>query len=219
MKILACFSKPTTSGLIGLSGVGLFMVTIIILNFITPNYSLLFNTVSALALGQYGSVYTLSMLFYAFTTFVSGFGLSFNLTKRYISRVSAFFLAFALGVLVIALFKTDAILDQGMLSQSEVSLEGQIHTLATIVALFIFPLGLNLLIKQMKQSKYWQKLVYYCQFVLISSFVGGCLWFLAYYFHFGFAWKGIFQKMIIFDLLIWHLTINYFLLKSKNNDY
>ncbi|OGK64693.1 hypothetical protein A2313_04335 [Candidatus Roizmanbacteria bacterium RIFOXYB2_FULL_41_10] len=211
--------QPKTMGLIGLLGLSLFMLTVMVLSLITPNYNQCVNTVSALALGKYGQIYTLIMLFFGLSSLATGLGVSKSLTGKYFSRVFWFYLAYGLGVLTLAIFKTDMLFDQEQVDFAKVNFSGKIHYGTTVAALFMFPLGVIMMMKKMARLPYWKKLIPYTKGVLISSFIAGAIWFISRSFGIGYSYKGLFQKIIIIDLSLWCLVMNYWLFKDKSHDH
>ena len=209
--------QPSALGLIGLFGLSQFMLTVIILSFITPGYNQCLNTVSALALGQYGPIFTVSILLFGLTTLITGLGISKSLSGKYLSGVFNFYLAFALGILILAIFKTDILADQQNIDFAKINLPGKIHFGTTMSALFIFPLGVLGLMKKMQRLSFWKSLIPYTKGVLITSFIAGATWFILRFFGIGYFYKGLFQKLIIADLLLWCLVMNYWLFKSKSH--
>lgn len=199
-------------------GSGLFILVAVILFYVTPDYNILAHTVSALAHGKFGTIYTIFLSFFALSIFILGLGLSKVLEQKFISKTMSFFLIFTIGVLILAVFKMDLLLDSSFSNWELINLAGKIHFLDTVLALFFFPVGVSFLVQEFKKSGFWRRLIPYTIFVLASGFVLGFIWFVLFVFGFGYAWKGIFQKAIIFDLIIWCFVLGYWLYKrSKSN--
>jgi len=75
------------------------------------------------------------------------------------------------------------------------------------------------MMKKMARLPYWKKLIPYTKGVLISSFIAGAIWFISRSFGIGYSYKGLFQKIIIIDLSLWCLVMNYWLFKDKSHDH
>ena len=211
MKIVDWISRPKVAGSVGILGSGLLILIITSLSLVTPGYSLLANTASALALGQYGAVYSAFLLFFGFSILVLGVGICRSLKLGYRNAVAGFFFSFAFGILLIAIFKMDPRLDQRYYNLKIISLSGKIHFYSTLLALFVFPVGIFPLIKELRKHTFWQKAVLYTWGVLISSFALGLLWFVLFFFEYGFAFKGLFQKIIILNVVSWCFVLAYWL--------
>ncbi len=67
----------------------------------------------------------------------------------------------------------------------------------------------------MRKNLNWKKIIPYSYFVLFFNLIFGTLW---YYFNehgFLFKWKGLFQKIIVFNVLAWLGVVGFRLWKLE----
>lgn len=194
------------AGLLGMLSSLLFVIVVIILMYLTPNYSFWRNTVSVLALGPYGQILTLSLVLLAAASFLLG---SVFRSGR------AFFWWLCLGLLLLAIFKLDLRLEQDYYNWKEIGVPGKIHFLTTLVGFPFVIFGVYGLSQKWKADKRWKNLVRLSHFVIYFSLLVGGVWLVLFLGGMGGAIKGLFQKAIILNLLVWSFIVSGYVYSQK----
>lgn len=202
------FNRKLTSSKAGLIG-GilsiLFFLCFLVLGFLQPGYNHLRDTISELVLGNYGWVQTINFGMIIVSTILVGFGLEKNIkTKNSFTRVTFWMCIFELIVVLICP------VDNKIL--------GIIHYLSTFILIITIALMILSKIKDMRLNLYWKNFVPYSYFVLLFNLIFGMVWF--YFKKNGilFEWKGLFQKIIILNVIVWLSIVGFKLWKLERKN-
>ncbi|DAB30087.1 hypothetical protein A2334_00960 [Candidatus Roizmanbacteria bacterium RIFOXYB2_FULL_38_10] len=206
-------SQTRFSGLIGMIGSTFFLSCVIVLGFIQPGYNHLTNTVSYLAVGKYGFIQSINLLILALTNTVLGMGLGKSIHRKYLNRTSAIFIFYTIVLLLVTVFPTDKSVDQSVFKLQLITFSGFLHFSVVTACLILSPLLVLLIIQDLRQNSYWKKLVPYTIGVLISNFLISCLFYVFLLSNTMIFWKGLMQKVVIFNGVIWYFVISLFLYK------
>jgi hypothetical protein len=190
-------------GLISVLTSLLFFVNVLVLGIIQPGYNHFVDTISVLALGKWGWVQQINFFLLAIAIASIGLSLSIVLTKKVISFLSSIFIVFGLSIVSLIWFSADAV-DRTRIKLTQMnSLEGLIHiSLTLLIIIFTIPVSM-FLVKKMKQHNHLKKYARYTAFVFIFTFLSGILWFICRRAGILFEWKGLWQKTIAANVLVW----------------
>jgi hypothetical protein len=176
-------------GLFGAVSAILFYVIFLALGFFQSDYSLVRDTVSKLVSGEYCWIQTFNFLILILSTFLISFGLKKTLIKNnVISKV--FYLIFVelFFVLVFPIGET---------------FFGVVHYIITFLLIITISVLILLIVKDMKKNSFWKNLVPYFIFTLLFNLIFGSIWYIFDYFQILVDWQGLFQKIIILNMISW----------------
>lgn len=187
---------PRKSGLIGAILAIIFFLFFLILGFLQPGYNHFRDTVSELVLGSYGWIQTINFGILIVSTILVGFSLKKHIkTKNSFTRMTFWMCIFELVVIFICPVNSKILII--------------IHNLSVFILIITVTLMIFSMIKGIKLNLYWKKFVPYFYFALLFNLIFGMLWF--YFKENGilFEWKGLFQKIIILNMIIWLSTTGF----------
>ncbi|MDD4937860.1 MAG: DUF998 domain-containing protein [Candidatus Shapirobacteria bacterium] len=209
--------KLTSSrfGLIGGSLSILFFLCFLTLGFLQPDYNHIRDTISKLVDGKFGWIQTLNFGILIFSAVFIGFGLKKNIIKNKNILATITFWLCVIELIGVLIFPADKIITNYHFGFTSLSLTGKIHYLAAFILIITISMMAFLIIQDMKKNLYWKKLVPYSYFVLFFNLIFGIIW---YYFNeqgFLFEWKGLFQKIIVINILVWLVIVGFRLWKLE----
>lgn len=201
--------KKVTWGKMGLMGGFLsilFFLCFFILGFLQPDYNHLRDTVSMLVMGNFGWIQTINFVILILSAvFVFG-GLKKNINENKSNLMTATFRLLIAELIVVLIFPID---------RNNISLFSKIHYLTTFVLILTITIFVMSVIRSMKRNLYWKKLVPYTYFVLFFNFIFGIIWFYINEAGLLFEWKGLFQKIVIMNVVIWLSIVGFKLWKLE----
>lgn len=199
--------SPGQAGLLGALGAGIFLVTFVVLGLSQPGYDHLRNTVSYLVVGEYGWIQTLNFLVLAAAVFCIGYGLSNSLSAQYRRTILSIFLVLSMCVVAVAVVPVGTTSSQERLQLQNLTTFGIIHHFFVLGIIVLMPLLLWPVVQGMMDRPLWRPYTRYTLFVLGFNFLGGILWYGLASSGYQSDWKGLLQKVLITNVLIWLMVI------------
>jgi len=204
-----------TCAILSIIGSIFFLVSVLLLGFIQPGYNHIIDTISVLALGKYGWIQQINFIVLALGFGALGIGLGLHFYRKIGNPISVSFLLLSLCVFVILLFRADPVDRTQVKLVTLHSQEGFIHLSVTFIMIAIIPLFLIDLIKKLNRLKSTRSLALYTSFVMMTNIVFGLLWFYCRRNGIGFEIKGIWQKGLALNILIWMMVIGRWLYRRE----
>ena len=210
--------NPNRAGLIGAVLSIIFFLCFLILGFLQSDYNHIRDTISELVDGKFGWIQTLNFGILIFSAILIGFGLKKNIIKNKNTLATTTFWLCVIELIIVLIFPIDKEVigyHSGFIS---LSLTGKIHYLTAFILIITISIMALSIIKDMKKDFNWKKLIPYSCFVLFFNLIFGTLW---YYFNehgFLFGWKGLSQKIIITNILVWLSVVGFKLWKLRKNN-
>jgi len=160
----------------------------------TPDYSLVRDSISSLALTPIGWIQTIGFLAIGILVEIFVAGLLYN-----IDGVRGFHLGIAIlvfvgfGMLMVGAFHTDP---QGAAD----TLEGTIHSYSAYAVFWLFPVSILLLAPSLKHDPDWHSLYKYTVVAgIIAILFAAVIGFLDD----DFAWFGLYERLLVANMIIW----------------
>jgi len=190
--------------LAGIAGPLILVVGDLAASLSTPNYSMISNSISSLALTPLGWLQTVGFLVMGLLVEVFVAGLFFN-----IRRARGFHLGIGLlvclgfGLLLIGAFRMDP---AGWPS----TIEGTIHSATAYALSLLFPIAILLLAPSLKSDPNWKGTFVYTLVagVLALALTMGLLWLPD-----RMGWFGLYQRIVVANVIIWVEVIAVHLLR------
>lgn len=200
-------------GLASIYGSVFFFMSVLILGLAQPGYNHFIDTISVLVLGKWGWIQQINFVVLAVGFASLGIGLGLFFYGRFWNKLTISFLLLALCVVFVLFFKADPV-DRTQIKLVKLhSPEGLIHLSITFIMVMLIPLFLVDLIKKLNKSKSTQYLARYTLFIIIFNVVFSLLWFYCRYNGIGFEVKGIWQKGLAVNVLVWMMVMGSWLYK------
>jgi uncharacterized protein DUF998 len=199
--------SPNSVGLIGALFSILFVIIFTTLGCIQKDYNQGRHTVSELVYGKYGWIQNINFIILAFALMFTGYGLGISVHNKVHNPITVSFAIFSLAVLIAAIFPADKIPKNTAYKFKEPSLSEKIHYATFFLILLLTPFILSFTIKGISEVSYLKSLVPYTVFVLISNFASLLIWFYFYVKEIVFNGKGLFQKIIIINAIVWLIVV------------
>jgi hypothetical membrane protein len=159
-----------------------------------PNYSLVRNSISSLALTNIGWLQTIGFLALGLLVEIFAAGLLFNLKGvRWFHAGIALFVLFGFAMLLIGAFRTDAV-------GAARTLEGRIHGLTASTGFSLFPVALLCLLPSIKRDDDWKNLYRYTGVTFILSIV---LVVITKIFQEKSGWFGLAERLLVANMILW----------------
>jgi hypothetical protein len=160
----------------------------------SPNYSLVRDSISSLALTRIGWLQTIGFLALGLLVEIFVAGLLFNIRGARGFRLSIGLLVFSgFGLLLIGAFRTDPV---GMPH----TVEGTIHSVTATTVFWLFPLAILLLTLSLRKDPYWKTIFAYsvAAGVFALALMIGRLWPLAHI-----SWFGLYERILVANIIVW----------------
>lgn len=196
-------------GTIGFTGMAMFLLVFVVLGFIQPGYSHLEQTTSELVIGPFGWIQNLNFLIIAISIFAFGLGFGKSIYKNLFNPISFGFSVMSIIAILLIVFPSDWIATNRAFHMSNLSFDGRMHYELTFIALILSPFSFYQIYIGLNKSPKWKSMSQYTFFVQLSSFFMGLAWAILLLSNFqGFQdWKGLFQKIIFVNILVWFMVI------------
>lgn len=204
-----------TCGFISIIGATYFLLSIIVLGFVQPGYNHLIDTISVLALGKYGWIQQVNFVVLAVSFGCLGIGLGLYFYKKWNNPITLAFLLLSLCIIFVLFFKADPVDRTQIKLVALHSQEGLVHFLTTFVMVILIPFFLIDLIKKLFENNQNRGLARYTIFVILFNVLFGILWFYCRRIGVGFEIKGIWQKGLALNVLIWMMVMGRWLCGEK----
>lgn len=194
----------------------LFGLNVAILGLVQPGYNHFIDTISVLALGKWGFLQQINFLVLAAGLISIGIGFSLLIHKKHISPISLLFLFFAASVLLLILFSADPV-DRTTVKLVHMNTwEGFFHITLTMAIIALTAPAVLLLSRGMKQSETLKQYIPYTTKVFVLNMVFGGLWFIFRRLGILFEWKGLWQKLLALNVLIWMARMGLVFINHSN---
>jgi len=180
-----------------------FALLIIILGFFQPGYSHTIDTISVLSLGEGGFIQQINFGILAIGLVSVGMGLSILIHKKLISTISLLFFIFALSVILLILFSADPV-DRTKIKLTQMNTwEGFFHITITMGIIGLTGPAILLITNGMKKRPLLHSNISHTFFVFAFNIIFGTLWFICRRNGILFEWKGLWQKILALNVLVW----------------
>jgi hypothetical protein len=178
----------------GMTGPLVLAVTDFTAAFTNPNYSLIRDSISSLALTRLGWLQTIGFLAIGLLVEIFVAGLLFNIRGVRGFRLSIGLLViFGFGLLLIGAFRTDPV---GV----QTTIEGAIHgTMATTV-FWIFPVSILLIAPSLRHDPTWQNIFVY---TVIAGILALVLVIVLGFLKPKMSWFGLYERILVVNMIIW----------------
>jgi len=185
--------------LIAIGGIVYFIVAVVVLHFLRPEYNPINHAVSNYAVGPYGYLMTAAFYVLALSVFALALGLIGSIALTNLSRVAVLILCLAsVGMVVMGVFPGDV-----HALHPPATITGVIHWTAAGISFLSIMIAAFLLSSFFKTDERWQMFQRIC-FILALAMVGALLLYgmLALV-----GWIGIGQRIYIAVCLLWLLVL------------
>ncbi|PIR62969.1 MAG: hypothetical protein COU65_00505 [Candidatus Pacebacteria bacterium CG10_big_fil_rev_8_21_14_0_10_42_12] len=180
-----------------------FFVVFMTLGFVQPEYSHMRNTISSLVLGEYGWIQILNFIVLSASVVFIGFGLGKKISgKKYNSTFLAS-LFFSACVIFIALVPTDKTDPREIIAFAKLSATARIHHFFVLGMILVTPFMLLDVLRKIRKNKEWLSIIAFTYYVLIFNFVIGLSWYVLVNFEHITNTKGLIQKVLAANVLVW----------------
>jgi hypothetical membrane protein len=176
----------------------------------TPNYSLVHNSISSLALTTIGWLQTIGFLALGLLVEIFTAGLLFNIKRsQWFHLGIAIFVFFGFGMLLIGAFNTDPV-------GTTHTIKGTIHGIAASTDFSLFAVALLALAPSLKWDPNWRPLYRYS---LATSILAVLLGVTLRFFKDGSGLFGLVERILVANMVLWVevAAINLFRLSLKRN--
>jgi hypothetical protein len=143
--------------------------------------------------GNYGWIQSVNFLFLILSVCLVGFGLKRKVIKT--KLIVKFFYLLVGELSLILIFPINS------------QFFGLVHYSMTFLLVVTISTMLWFLIKDINKSLFWKKLIPYFIFVLLFNLILGLFWFVFDYFDFLNDWRGLFQKVIVLNMVTWLFVV------------
>ena len=177
----------------------------------TPNYSLIQNSISSLALTRIGWLQTIGFLVLGLLVEIFAAGLLFNVKrKRWFHLGVGIFVIWGFALLLIGAFHTDPV---GVTR----TLEGRIHGMTASTAFEIFPLALLSLMPSIKRDDNWKDLYRYTGIAFILAVL---LLVTIKIVQEKSGWFGLAERLLVWNMILWVevSAVNLFIISLKRGE-
>ncbi len=210
------FQKKISSlcGLTSSIGALFCLISVLLLGLVQPGYNHMIDTISVLVLGKYGWVQQINFVVLAISFASLGIGLGLFFYKKLLNRITISFLFLSLCIVIVLFFKADPIDRTTIKLIALNSPGGLVHFSVTFIMILLIPLFLVDLIKKLNSLKSTQLLARYTLFVIVFNIVFGLLWYYCRRIGVGFEIKGIWQKGLALNVLVWMMVMGRWLYRD-----
>lgn len=177
----------------------------------SPNYSIVQNSISSLALTSAGWIQTIGFLTLGLLVEIFTAGLLFNMkSSRGFYMGITIFVFFGFALLLIGAFHTDA---DGIPDVAR-TFEGRLHGFVASSAFILFPIAILSLVRSIKNDPNWKYLYSYSW---IAIFLGVILVIVIKVLPEGNFLFGLFERLLVANAIIWVEVagVNMFILSLK----
>jgi hypothetical protein len=163
-------------------------------SFLTADYSMISDTISALALTPTGWLQTIGFLIMGLLIelFVIGLVFSIRGTRGFHTGI-ALLASLGFGLLLIGAFRTDP-------SGAPHSIEGTIHTVTAYAMSLVFPAGIVLLSPSLRGDPDWRNVFAY---TLVAAVLALALTVGLFLLPAPMSWFGLYERIIVGNVIIW----------------
>ena len=180
--------------LAGIVGPIVFVIGDLTASLSTPNYSLVSNSISSLALTPMGWLQTVGFLAMGLLVEVFVHGLLFNIRRAWGFHPSiGLAVLFGFGLLLIGAFRTDP-------TGTQRTVEGIIHLVTAYSVFCLFPIAILLLTPSLKGDPNWKSIFIY---TLAAGILGLALVMASLRLADQVRWFGLYERILVANMIIW----------------
>ena len=179
----------------GIIGPVLLIITDIVAASANPGYSVVFNSISSLALGELGWVQTVGFLAIGLLVEIFAAGLLYNIRASrgfHLSITGLVIMGF--GMLLLGAFRTDPV-------DVADTTDGIIHNLAATVVFWLFPITSLLIAPSLRKDPYWQNVYKYTVVAGVLAIILVII--VAILDETSTSWFGLAQRLLVANMIIW----------------
>lgn len=201
----------TALAIAGIVGPIMLSVGDIFAGLVSPNYSIVHNSISSLALTSAGWLQTIGFLALGLLVEIFTAGLLFNMkSSRGFYVGIAIFVLFGFALLLIGAFRTDA---TGIPDAAR-TFEGRLHGFVASSAFILFPIAILSLLRSIKNDPNWKYLYGYSLTAFILAVILVIIVKLLPEGNFLF---GLFERLLVVNMILWVevAAVNMFILSLK----
>ena len=173
-----------------------------------PNYSLVKNSISSLALTNIGWLQTIGFMVLGLMVEVFTTGLMFSVKRvRWFHAGIGILVLCGFAILLIGAFHTDPV-------GTPRTIDGRIHGLAATGAFSVFPLAVLCILPSFKRDDNWKDLYRYSA---VTFYLGIVFLIITRIFQEKSGWFGLAERMLVSNMIIWVevMAIRLFVLSLK----
>jgi len=159
-----------------------------------PDYSMVENSISSLALTGIGWLQTIGFLALGLLVEVFTTSLMFNIKRvKWFHVGIGLFVFFGFAMLLIGAFRTDPV---GV----ERTIEGRIHGFMATTAFTLFPIAILCLMPSIKRDDNWKDLYVYTK---VTFFLAVAFLILTRIFQESSGWFGLAERLLVANMILW----------------
>jgi hypothetical protein len=196
-QILSYIKKLNIHSLLafaGMAGPVVLAVTDLTAAFTNPDYGLIRDSISSLALTRLGWLQTIGFLAIGLLVEIFVAGLLFNIRRMRGFHLSIGLLVFfGFGMLLIGAFRTDPI-------GGPDTIEGTIHGFTATGVFWLFPIAILVIAPSLKNDPNWRDLFTY---TIVAGVLGFILVILIGVLQDDIAWFGLLERILVANMIIW----------------
>ena len=191
LKRLNIHSAPALAGIVGPI---VLVVGDITASLSTPNYSLVSNSISSLALTPIGWLQMMGFLAMGLLVEIFVVGLLFNIRRAWGFHLSiGLFVCFGFGLLLIGAFRMDP-------TGAPRTIEGIIHSATAYALSWLFPAAILLLTPSLKSDPNWKNIFVY---TLVAGVLALALTVVLLCLPDQVSWFGLYERILVANVIIW----------------
>jgi hypothetical protein len=178
----------------GMAGPLVLIATDLTAAFSNPDYNMVRDSISSLALIPMGWLQTIGFLAIGLLVEIFTAGLLFNIrTERgfHLSIGCLVFMGF--GLLLIGAFRTDPV-------GAPDTTEGIIHMIAATIVFWLFPLACLLMATSLRKDPYWQNIFRY---TVVTGILALALAIMVGILEDTSSWFGLAERILVVNIIIW----------------
>ena len=187
----------------GIAGPLILIITDLTAGFSNPDYNLVRDSISSLALTDAGWVQSIGFLAIGLLVEIFAAGLLFNIRDNRGFHLSiACLVVMGFGLLLLGAFRTDPV-------SAPDTTEGIIHNIAATSVFWLFPFTSLLIAPALKHDWHWESLFKY---TVITGSLGFILVIMVGVLDDTSSWFGLAERLLVANVVIWVLIMGYKLL-------
>jgi hypothetical protein len=188
----------------GMAGPVVLVVTDFTAAFSTPDYNLIRDSISSLALTDIGWVQSIGFLAIGLLVEIFAAGLLYNILHYrgfHLSITGLVIMGF--GMLLLGAFRTDPV-------GGPETTNGAIHSIAAIAVFWLFPVTALLIAPALRHDRYWDGL---CGYTIVAGILGFVLVIIVSLLDDTASWFGLAERLLVANIVIWVLVMGWRLLR------
>jgi hypothetical protein len=196
-KLLSIFKRLNIHSVLALAGIAgpfVLAVTDITASFTNPDYSLVRDSISSLALTRLGWLQTIGFLAIGLLVEIFVAGLLFNIKGVRGFRPSIGLLVFfGFGLLLIGAFRTDPI-------GGPDTIEGTIHGFTATTVFWLFPIAIFVIAPSLRHDPNWSNIFIY---TMAAGILAVALVIVLGLIHDETGWFGLLERLLVANMIVW----------------